>query len=273
MKNSGNNKPKILLLDIETAPILAYVWGLWENNVGLNQIKSDWHLLSWSAKWFQGQDGTVYGPHNKVMYMDQRNAKKIDDDKALLKGIWGLLDEADIIITQNGKAFDEKKLNARFIINGFKPPSSYKHVDTKQIAKSKFGFTSNKLEYMTDKLCKEYKKSKHAKFSGFSLWTECLAGNMEAWKEMEKYNKYDVLSLEELFKLLQPWVFKINYDLYTDTESSACGCGSTKFNKNGFAYTSLGKFQRYSCATCGAEVRGRNNLFDKEKVKSLRAKV
>jgi hypothetical protein len=29
--------PKVLIYDIETAPIVAHVWGLWENNVGLNQ--------------------------------------------------------------------------------------------------------------------------------------------------------------------------------------------------------------------------------------------
>lgn len=259
-------KPKILIVDIETAPILAYLWGLWDQNVSLSQIKSDWHLLAWAAKWLDD-------PPSKVMYMDQRNAKNIEDDKIILKEIWKLLDEADIIITQNGKAFDEKKLNARFILNGFKPPSSFKHVDTKQIASRKFGFTSNKLEYMTEKLNTKYKKLKHKKFPGQELWTECLKGNIEAWKEMEKYNKHDVLSTEELYLKFQPWDNSINYNLYQDTEETVCSCGCDKFHKNGYAYTSLGKFQRYSCSQCGAEVRGRNNLFSKDKVKSLKVKI
>src|ERR1700722_10331801 len=148
-------KIKVLLFDIETAPIIGYVWGLWDQTVGLNQIKSDWHLLSWSAKWLDD-------PASKVMYMDQRNEKNIENDKNILKALWKLLDAADVVITQNGIRFDSKKVNARFILNGMKPPSSYKHIDTCKIASRVFGFTSNKLEYLTDKLNTKYKKLKHA---------------------------------------------------------------------------------------------------------------
>jgi len=259
-------RPKILLLDIETAPMLAYVWGLWDQNIPLNMLKSDWHILAWSAKWLGDAP-------SKIMYQDQRKAKKLEDDKELLKGIWKLINEADVIVTQNGISFDIKKLNARFIMNGMKPPSSFKHIDTKRIASKKFGFTSNKLEYMTDKLCVKYKKQKRAKFGGFELWVQCMAGNMKAWKEMEKYNKYDVLSLEELYLKLQPWDNSLNVNLYSDTTDTVCACGSSKFNRNGFAYTSMGKFQRYYCVECGAEVRSRKNEFSKEKLKSIKTKV
>lgn len=255
--------PRVLLLDIETAPILGYVWSIWEQNVGLNQIKQDWYILSWGAKWLN---------EPKVLYQDQRHAKNLENDVKLLKGIWKLLDEADIVITQNGKSFDIKKLNARFIINGMLPPSSFKHIDTLRIAKSKFGFTSNKLEYLSDRLNTKYKKLKHNEFAGFELWKECLAGNPAAWKCMEKYNKHDVLSLEELYKRLAPWDSSISFDLYTDSVEFRCNCGSTDIVRNGYAYTSLGKYQRYSCSKCGAETKGRNNLFSKEKKLSLRAK-
>jgi len=255
--------PKVLLFDIETAPLLGYVWQLWENNVALNQVQSDWYVLSWSAKW-------LGSPENEVMYMDQRKAKNIEDDSKILKKMWELLDEADVVITQNGKNFDQKKLNARFILHGFQPPSSYKHIDTFIIAKRHFGFTSNKLEYMTDKLCTKYKKLKHEKFSGFDLWRECLNGNMEAWNEMETYNKHDVLALEELYNKLIPWDSSINFNLYHDDESNTCKCGCKDLARNGFYYTAVGKFQRYKCKQCGAETRDRDNLFSKGKRKSLR---
>lgn len=255
--------PKILFLDIETAPILAYVWNLWDQDVGLNQIKSDWFILAWAAKW-------LGDPASKIIYRDQSRAKNIEDDSQILREMWKLLDEADIIVTQNGKAFDEKKLNARFILNGMKPPSSFKHIDTAQIAKKKFAFTSNRLEYMTDKLCTKYKKQKHLKFSGFELWKECLAGNKKAWKEMEKYNKYDVLSLEELYKKLIPWDNSINFSIYyEDSLDRICSCGSKRFKKNGIKYTSVGKYQRYKCLDCGSEISGRSNLLSKEKKRSF----
>ncbi len=254
--------PKVLILDIETAPVLGYVWGLWENNLGLNQVKSDWFVLAWAAKWL-GQ--------TEVMYMDQRKAKNMEDDTNILKGIWDLMDEADVIITQNGKNFDIKKLNARFIIQGFKPPSSFKQIDTCRIAKKHFGFTSNKLEYMSDKLCKKYKKLKHEKFSGFEMWRECLAGNIEAWREMQKYNTYDVLSLEELYYKLIPWSDdNVNFNAYSDSIKTLCRCGKSDWVKNGYFYTAVSKFQRLKCKACGYETRDRKNLLSPVKKASLR---
>lgn len=242
------SKPKILALDIETAPMLAHVWGLYDQNVGLNQIESDWHILAWCAKWVG---------ESKVYYQDQRNSKNIEDDKKILQGIWKLIDEADIILTQNGRAFDEKKLNARFILNGMKPPSGYKSIDTKLIASKKFGFTSNKLEYLTSKLCTKFKKLSHKKFPGFELWRECMKGNKQAWSEMERYNKADVLSLEELYTKLQPWDSSINFNMYQDSKELVCACGSTDIKRNGHFYSATGKYQRYKCDACGAELRDR----------------
>lgn len=255
-------KPKILIFDIETSPILGYVWGLWDQNVGLNQIKADWHVLSWSAKWLDSSE---------VMYMDQRNAKSIENDKVILQGIWKLLDEADIVVTQNGKKFDVKKLNARFVLQGFQPPSSFKHIDTLEIAKRKFAFTSNKLEYMSDKLCTKYKKLIHRTYSGFELWKACLSGDLKAWKEMEKYNKYDVLALEELYKILIPWDNRINLNVYHDKAVNRCSsCGHNTFQKRGFFFSNAGKYQRYRCKKCGAETRSKENLFSKDKRTSLK---
>jgi uncharacterized protein YprB with RNaseH-like and TPR domain len=260
-KKAKRTGPRILFFDIETAPIIAHVWGLFDQNVGLNQIKADWHALSWAAKWID---------EDKVMYADQRKAKNIENDKELLRGIWQLLDEADIIVTQNGKAFDVKKLNARFVIHGFQPPSSFKHIDTLRLARKHFGFTSNKLEYLSHTLNKKYKKLVgNREFDGFNLWKQCLAGNIKAWREMETYNKYDVLSLEELYKRLIPWDSSVNFNLYNDSNDNSCKCGSKSFRKWGFAYTASGKYQRIKCNKCGAETRSNENLFSVEKRKSL----
>lgn len=259
--------PKILFIDIETAPVLANVWRLFKENVGLNQIEKDWHLLSYSAKWFKA-------PEDEVLYSDQRDETDIEDDTRLLTELWELLNEADIVITQNGIRFDTPKIKSRMIIKGFKPFSSFKQIDTLVIAKKTFGFTSNKLEYMTDKLCTKYKKSKHGKFAGFELWKECLAGNIEAWEEMEEYNKFDVLSLEELYMKLAPWFDKHpNFNLYSNKNTFKCNCGCGELVPDGYAYTQVSKFQRYKCTECGAEYRGRKNLFSKEKRESLLTNV
>jgi hypothetical protein len=250
--------PKILLLDIETAPVLGYVWGLFDQNVGLEQIHTDWHVLSWSAKW-------LGAPEDQVMYSDQRDAKNIEDDSKILRIIWDLLDEADVVLGQNSRRFDIKKLNARFLAHGFPPPSSYRQIDTLQIAKKNFALTSNKLAYMTDKLCTKYKKLDHAKFAGFKLWKECLAGNLEAWDEMKKYNMYDVLSLEELYTKLAPWDNSINLIVYSEDFINRCSCGSSEFKASGFHYTNRTKYAKFTCKSCGKEHRETKNLLTKEK--------
>lgn len=264
MKKSKSS-PRVLILDVETAPILAYVWGLWENNVAINQIHSDWHLLSFACKWLDD-------PPSKIIYADQRNAKNIENDKSLLEKLWHLLNEADIVIGQNIKSFDKRKVNARFLHNGLPPPSSYRLIDTLSISKKHFALTSHKLEYMSDHFNTKYKKLKHDKFPGFSLWSECLKGNKKAFQEMEKYNKYDILSTEELYKTLMPWDNTINFNIYTDNEDIVCHCGSMNFKLNGFAYTSSGKFQRYCCKDCNSESRSKINLLSKEKRQTLRIK-
>lgn len=259
--------PKVLLLDIETAPLRSFTWGLWQQNVGLNQIDSEWFILSCSAKWL-GE------PEQNIFYKDLRGIVHLEDDRCILDELWKLLDEAQVIITQNGKKFDSKKINARFIMNGYQPPSPFKHIDTLQIAKAVFGFTSNRLEWMTDKLCTKYKKQKHNKFSGFELWKEMLADNIEAWQECEIYNKYDVLSLEELYTKLAPWdKTHPNFNLFHEEHKHICRCGSSDVVEDGFAYTSKSKFQQYRCNSCGTTTRSTKNLFSKEKRDSLQMNV
>lgn len=258
---------RILYFDIETSPLRGAVWGMWNNNLGLNMIETDWYILSYAARW-------AGDPEGEVMYEDMRGIVDSEDDTHLLDSLWKLLDEADVVVGQNSKKFDAKKINARFILNGYTPPSSYKHIDTLQIAKSSFAFTSNKLEYMTDKLCTKYKKLTHQSFAGYKLWAECLKDNPEAWDEMKVYNEYDVLSLEELYLKLAPWDKKhVNFNLFNEGSDVVCRCGSTDIVEYGYAYTGVSKFQRYRCKSCGAESRGRTNLFEKDKRESLRMNI
>ncbi len=249
------SSPRILLIDIETAPMVAHLWSMWQDGVGLNQIQSDWYILSFCAKWV-GED--------KVIYHDQQNKVDKEDDYELLEKLWDLLNTADIVVGHNAKRFDTKKINARLILNGFPKPSHYRVVDTMLIAKAQFGFTSNKLQYLTDNLC-ETKKSEHKKFPGHSLWVECLADNPEAWEEMKLYNIDDVLSLEELYNVLSSWDSKLpNFDVYVDDVLDM-----SEWEKDGFYYSNFGKYQIYRNKVTGVQRRSRVNLLSKEKRSQL----
>lgn len=244
--------PKVLIFDIETSPMLAYVWGLKDQNIGLNQIQRDWFVLAWAAKW-------LGDPETKVMYQDQRHAKRIENDREILLSLWKLLDTADIVITQYGSGFDAPRLNARFITYGMKPPSPYKHLDTYRIVKRVADFTSNKLEYLTEKLCTKYKKLSHKKFPGMVLWTECLKGNKEAWNEMKKYNVHDVLSTEELYTKIRAWAPESMPKPYavvnTNRDCTTCGAEGTVFG-NGTRQIKTKRYQRLLCNKCGSYSKG-----------------
>jgi len=254
-------KPKILFLDIETAPIMASIWQLWEQNVSLDMVEKDWYVLAFSCKWADSK---------KIIYMDQRNSKNIENDRKLLKVLWKLMDQADFIVGQNSNKFDIKKLNARFILNGFPPPSNYSKIDTKVIASKHFAFTSNKLAYLSENLNIKYKKLDHKKFPGIELWKECIKGNLKAWKEMERYNKHDVLALEELYHKLAPWESSIDFNAFYNDDLFRCSCGSTHLNKHSIKTTRIGRFQRYQCQECGKTHQSKINLLSKEKRMSMR---
>jgi hypothetical protein len=243
--------PRILTIDIESSPIEAYVWGLWDQQIGIDFIKTDWTILSFAAKWF-GEKAVIYADTGG------RGKAKVRDDKPLLKQIWTLLDEADIIVAQNGKRFDVRKMNARLIQHGYGPPSPFRVVDTLIVAKKHFAFTSQKLAW-TSKLLTNAPKSQHKKFPGFELWIECLADNPKAWAEMQKYNKQDVVSTEKLYRRLLPWIDNHpNVGAYTAKEEPTCPkCGSGVMQYRGWEVTQQGRYPRLQCQDCGGWSRGK----------------
>lgn len=237
----------VLVLDIETAPMIVYAWGRRDITIGLNQIKKDWHLLAFAAK-------KLGAPPSKMVYHDQKQTQPIENDKPLLQKLWKLLDTADVVLTHNGKKFDARKINARFILNGMNPPSPYKHFDTLVLAREVGDFTSASLEYLTDKLCVKYKKLKHKKYPGQDLWTACLDGKADAWVEMKKYNTHDVLSLEEMYFKIRAWAPKNSAPFYVaeGSELICKRCGNNTFRKKGFHYYARTKTRRLMCKKCKA---------------------
>lgn len=247
----SRNCPVVVTLDIETAPIEAYTWGLWEQNVGLDQIKTDWSILSFSAKRLGDK---------RVFYADTggRGPKRVRDDSILLGKLWTLLDEADIIVAQNGVAFDIKKINARLLEAGYPPYSPVVVIDTMLAAKRIASFSSNKLAFLSEKLT-DTPKFQHKKYPGFSLWLACLKDDPKAWAEMRKYNAIDVIACENLYLKLRPWIPNHpNVAVYSDSSILRCPkCGSPRLRSRGWVRKSGGSYVKYRCGECLGYARGR----------------
>ena len=243
-----NTSAKVLILDIETAPISAYVWGIWNQNVGTHQIQSDWFCLTWAAKWLF---------EDKVYSAKLKPAEVLEqDDKRIIEGIWKLVNEADIVIAHNGEKFDMPKVNSRFIINGLRPPLPYQQIDTLKHIRRQFGFTSNKLDYVNKLLNLERKKE-----TNFDLWERCMKGNKDALKEMEDYNVQDVRILEETYLLIRAWIKphpNMGLFILDEKEHRCPNCGSSDLEIMGKTYnTPANVYELMRCSNCGASSRKR----------------
>jgi hypothetical protein len=70
---------KILLFDVETAPMQVYTWGRWDQNVGSSQVIQESYMLTWAAKWLDDEEVFFDSlPNHKKDYKkDPTNDKKI----------------------------------------------------------------------------------------------------------------------------------------------------------------------------------------------------
>lgn len=179
---------KILLLDIETTPMQVYAWGLWDQNISIDQIIKTTEMLCFGARWLG---------EKKVVFKSVHH----DGKQAMLEELHKLMSEADLLVGWNSAAFDHKHINREFLEAGMVPPSPVKDLDLMSVTKANFLFPSNKLDYVAQKLGVGAK----VKHSGFSLWIKCMEGDEKAWAEMKKYQIQDVNLLVDLYDKLLPW--------------------------------------------------------------------
>jgi DNA polymerase elongation subunit (family B) len=231
---------KILLLDIETSPNIAHVWGLYKQNISISQLMDSSYVLCFAAKWL-GEDEIFY-------YSTYKDGSKKLVNKAHL-----MLSEADAVIHFNGSRFDIPTLNKEFLLNNYAPPTTFQQIDLLRTARKHFRFPSNKLDYLAQVLGLG-KKFKHA---GHELWVKCMAGDGDAWTEMEKYNIQDVVLLEKVYHKLLPWISNHPSHAVFDGEDKCTNCGSTHLQRRGFTYTGTMKYQRYQCMGCGAWMKSK----------------
>jgi DNA polymerase elongation subunit (family B) len=243
---------KILLLDIETSPNTAHVWGLWQQNVSLNQLLESSYTMCYSAKWLG----------EKQIYFD---SVQKSTSKSMLIGIHSLLELADAVVHYNGTKFDMPTLNKEFLIHKMTPPAPSKQIDLLRVVKSQFRFPSNKLDYVAQRLG----LGKKASHEGHILWIKCMNNDKAAWKIMEKYNIQDVLLLEKLYKRLLPWIkIPINQALFKDR--MACPtCGGNSLVCSGRRVTTVGTYQRYRCNSCGSWSQDTKSLMPNVKIKHI----
>jgi hypothetical protein len=229
---------KLLLVDIETAPHLSATWGLFDQNVALDQLLKPGYTLCWAAKWY-GEKEVMF---ESVMSGERRMVKRIHK----------LLNEADAVCHYNGTKFDIPTLNKEFLLQELTPPAPFREIDLLKTARSRFRLASNKLDFVAQQLGLG-SKTKH---KGMALWLGCMNKNKDDWKVMQEYNVQDVALLEKVYDRLKPWI-KGHPNLSVMEDVECCTkCGSNSYQARGSAISSAGRYARFQCNDCGSWFRG-----------------
>ena len=226
-------KNNILLLDIETLPAIAYVWGLWGENIPVERIVEPGRVVCWASKWF-GKAGITF------------SSEWDHGRENMIQSIYNQLCEADAVVTYNGDKFDLPKLMGEFVTLGLGSPGPLTSIDLYKTVR-KLGFPSNKLKFVAPHLGIGAK----IEHEGFKMWHEVIQGDPAAQKAMEKYNKQDTKLLEDLYKRLRPFIKNHPYlGFRKPTECPACG--SRKVQRRGIRRTKSFIIERLHCQSCGA---------------------
>jgi hypothetical protein len=215
----------------------------------------DWSVLCWGAKWLFEQE--IFG--QTVTPKESMERK----DESILGEMWNLIDQADIIVTQNGIQFDLKKLNSRFLLAGYNPPSKYLNVDTLKVSREVFGWSYNRLDFLGAKFG-------IGKKSDMELedWIRCSEGSQEHLTKMFDYCKRDVAPLlEDVYLRMLPWIPNHpNLNIYTSNDKNVCThCESSDLQWGEKYPTPQGMWNGWRCNSCGAIGRGKGK---EHKIKS-----
>jgi len=252
-----NRQRRVLLIDIETAPTLAWMWSQWKANIVATE--RDWFIMSYAYKWL-GEDAVEF-----VSLPDWKKWRPdSDDDLALTKKLWRLLDAANVVIAHNGDKFDIKRIQSRFLKHGLGPTSTFQSIDTLKVYRKHFGLYSNSLKDIA-----RYLHLDEGKLSGggFGLWRDCMRGDEQAWQRMREYNVRDVEVLEAVYLRVQPWVNRtrpnsqVNLAHFAAEGANVCpSCGATDtLVRAGVYRTGVSEFPELWCKPklggCGARPR------------------
>jgi DNA polymerase elongation subunit (family B) len=233
--------PRILTLDIETSPAIVMAWGLFDQNIGTNQIVEPSRVICFAAKWHDKRATEFYSEHHH-------------SHKEMVRQAWRLLDECTVLVTYNGPGFDVKHLQREFFLAGLGPPSPWVDVDLLAVNRRRFKFLSNKLGYVTDALSLPTKMET----GGMQLWTDVLKGDAKAWNTMRAYCKRDVGVTELLYNRLavEGWIKGLPHAGQWTRDRECCPqCGGNDLDLVGLVYGKTTAYPKLHCNGCGAWVK------------------
>lgn len=238
----------VLHFDIETAPMSGYMWRPKTEYIPHSQHIEDSIMLTWAARW-RG--------HKKLMSDFLAPEDVLDrNDLPIVASLAELVREADIVVAHNARRFDVPRLNGRLMLMQMEPLTPVRVIDTLTLVRSSFDLPYNRLDYLSQAMLGKGKID-----TDFELWRRVMAGDEAAMKYMVRYNRKDVVLLEEVFEYILPYVKGLPRMIRPDYDGEvACPwCGSHDLQKRGFHDTNTQTYQTYQCNQCKRYSRERTN--------------
>jgi DNA polymerase III epsilon subunit-like protein len=238
---------RLLFYDIETAPMLSFHWEPKTDYIPAPMVESDDRfVLCWSAKWSDGEQVQA----GRLTQKETRG----QDDARIVTSLADLMREADYVVAHNGNRFDYKRVNARLLVDRLTPLGSVQMIDTLSIARTSFDLPYNSLNYLAEKLGFGKKLA-----TSFELWRRAFYGDVSALKEMEAYNRQDVILLEHVFHAIAPYAKTLPRLVdATEWRQELCPyCGSRERVKSKVPHrTKVNTYPKFTCTGCQRQYRG-----------------
>lgn len=231
-------KRRRLFFDIETSPNIGLFWEAgYKKNITTDNIIRERAIICICYKW----------EDEKEVYALQWDSKQ--NDKRMLQQFIEVANTANELVGHNGDKFDLAWIRTRCLFHGIDMFPTYQTIDTLKVARSKFRFQSNRLNYIAEFLGLGGKIK-----TEFNLWKDILLNKDKvAMEKMIKYCKKDVSLLEEVYKLLGNHIApKTHYGVVFGYDRGTCPeCGSEDLIKNNRVVTATGLTRiQYKCKTC-----------------------
>ena len=239
-KTNLKTKRRRLFFDIETSPNIGLFWEAgYKKNITTDNIIRERAIICICYKW----------EDEKEVYALQWDTKQ--NDKRMLEQFVKVANTANELVGHNGDKFDLAWIRTRCLFHGIDMFPNYQTIDTLKVARSKFRFQSNRLNYIAEFLGLGGKIK-----TEFNLWKDILLNKDKiAMEKMIKYCKKDVSLLEEVYKLLGNHIApKTHYGVIFGEDRGSCPeCGADSKNliKNMSRTTATGVVKiQYQCKVC-----------------------
>lgn len=233
-----HTKRRRLFFDIETSPNIGLFWEAgYKKNIDYSNIIKERAIICICYKW-EGE---------KEIYSLNWDSKQCD--KKMLQKFIEVANLSDEMVGHNGDKFDLSWIRTRCLFHRISMFPTYTTIDTLKVARSKFRFNSNRLNYIADYLGMGQKIK-----TDFGMWKAISLDNCKkSMEKMIKYCKKDVKLLEDVFLVLRSHMApKTHYGVVFGGDRGSCPeCGSDELVRRGTRATATGlRKVQLQCKVC-----------------------